>query len=550
MYLFLRRVTARFKSSCFLERCFNKQLIAPFTVFSISTSELQAVFDTVDLARSIERSSSIQYKAGLFRNTGVLEPNDLISLSQNTLISVKRLSDNIALRQVENVEDARRIIKDLDRLSDRLCGVIDLSELLRTVHPDKRFVSAAEEAYHYMYDFMNTLNTHTGLYRVLKRIFEKDWIIKELTEEERVVAKGFYHDFEKSGINLSSEKRKQFVNISSKIARLGRQFFNQCGLKHDYIDIPSYLLSDISSEVLSTLQRGDGSNLKFPTSGWIYQMGMTLISDENIRKRLYIAGQESKESRILNLENLLRARAELAQLIGMESYAELTLLDKMTKNQMSVFEFLKCLVQNNMPIAKKELEFLLMSKRKHLSNYNISVFNAWDKDFYMNLEKHRSSLFEKDSIMSYLSIGVVIQGLSTLFTKLYGVRFIHSEVCPGEIWHPSVRKLDVFSDEDHIGVIYCDLFSRAGKHSGAAHYTVRCSRRIDDDVLIQGESTHKYYNNPVLRTSGKLYQLPIIVLVCDFGQVSEKGPVLLSFFELETLFHEMGHALHCMCFNF
>ncbi|KAG4302393.1 hypothetical protein PCK1_001375 [Pneumocystis canis] len=137
--------------------------------------------------------------------------------------------------------------------------------------------------------------------------------------------------------------------------------------------------------------------------------------------------------------------------------------------------------------------------------------------------------------MSYLSIGVVIQGLSTLFTKLYGVRFVHSEVYPGEIWHPSVRKLDVFSDEDHIGVIYCDLFSRPGKQSGAAHYTVRCSRRIDDDVLIQGESSPEYYNNPTFRSS-----------VCDFGQISERGPILLSFFELETLFHEMGHALHCI----
>ncbi|KAG5436942.1 hypothetical protein PCANB_001352 [Pneumocystis canis] len=520
--------------------------VATFRTASICRSELENVFNKIEEGRAIERCNLIKYEAGLFGNTGVKEPEDLISMVRYTLKNAKILSNDIALRDVNNVQEARRIIKDLDRLSDRLCGVIDFSELLRTVHPDKQFVNAAEEAYHHMYDFMNTLNTHMGLYKVLTRIFEKDSIVKELTDEEKVVAKSFHHDFEKSGINLSSEKRQCFVNISSKIARLGRQFFNHYTLKQDYIDIPSYLLTDISPEVLSTLQKSDGSNLKFPTSGWIYQMGMTLISDQNLRKYLYIAGQKSKKSKILNLEDLLRARAELAQLIGMESYAELTLHDKMMKNQISVLEFLKCLAESNMPIAKKELEPLLIAKRRHLSNYNISVINAWDKDFYLNLEKRRSSLLEKDSIMSYLSIGVVIQGLSTLFTKLYGVRFVHSEVYPGEIWHPSVRKLDVFSDEDHIGVIYCDLFSRPGKQSGAAHYTVRCSRRIDDDVLIQGESSPEYYNNPTFRSSGKLYQLPIIVLVCDFGQISERGPILLSFFELETLFHEMGHALHSM----
>lgn len=516
------------------------------TSFVTSVSELQAVFDRIEPGQVSRCLNTVKNKAGLFRNTGVTVPNDLISLARYTLVNAQVLSDDIAQRQIQNVQEARRVIKDLDRLSDKLCGVIDLSELLRTVHPDKEFVLAAEEAYHYMYDFMNVLNTHTGLYRVLAEILKNESIVKELTEEERVVAKGFYYDFEKSGINLSSEKRKRFVSISSRIARLGRQIFNHYSLKQDYIEIPSYLLTDLSSEILSMLERGNGSNLKFPTSGWIYQMGMMLISDKDVRKCLYIAGQESEKSKILNLENLLKARAELAQLIGMENYAELTLFDKMMKNQISVLEFLKCLAESNMPIAKKELEPLLMIKRKHLANPNISVLDAWDKDFYTNLEKKQSSLFERDSIVSYLSIGTVIEGLSSLFRKLYGVWFVHSDVYPGEIWYPSVRKLDVFSEEGHIGVIYCDLFSRPGKQTGAAHYTVRCSRRIDDDVLVEGESNLEYYNNPVLRSYGKLYQLPIIVLVCDFGQISENRPTLLSFFELETLFHEMGHALHSM----
>ncbi|EMR09436.1 hypothetical protein PNEG_02377 [Pneumocystis murina B123] len=529
-------------NACFTVRCVSRSLTSLVT----PVSELQAVFDRVKPGQSVQCSSLVENKGGLFRNTGLIVSNDLVFLARDAVENAQLLSDDITQRQVQNVEDARRIIKDLDRLSDRLCRVIDLSELLRTVHPDKEFVAAAEETYHYMYDFMNILNTHTGLYKVLTRIIENGNIVKELTEEERVVAKGFHHDFEKSGINLSNEKRKNFVDISSRIALLGRHFFSHYSLKQDYIDIPSYLLNDLPSEVLSMLKRGDGSNLKFPTSGWIYQMGMTLIPDQNVRKRLYISGQESKKSKILNLENLLRERAELAQLVGMESYAELALLDKMMKNQMFVLEFLECLAKNNMPIAKKELEPLLISKRIHLFDSNISFLNAWDKDFYLNLEKKYSTFFEKDSIMSYFSIGTVIQGLSTLFTKLYGLWFVQSEVYPGEIWHPSVRKLDVFSEEGHIGVIYCDLFSRPGKQSGAAHYTVRCSRRIDDDVLVKGETSFEYYNNPVLKSYGKLYQLPIIVLVCDFGQVVDKGPTLLSFSELETLFHEMGHALHSM----
>ena len=72
--------------------------------------------------------------------------------------------------------------------------------------------------------------------------------------------------------------------------------------------------------------------------------------------------------------------------------------------------------------------------------------------------------------------------LSRLFKHLYGITLRPADTLPGEVWHPDVRKLEVI-DEDAglIGWIYADLFARAGKASGAAHYTVRCSRRTDDD---------------------------------------------------------------------
>ena len=129
-------------------------------------------------------------------------------------------------------------------------------------------------------------------------------------------------------------------------------------------------------------------------------------------------------------------------------------------------------------------------------------------------------------------MGTVIQGLSRLFTRLYGIRFVPKETQLGEAWHKDVRRLDVVDENGLIGVMYCDIFARPGKElSPPAHYTIRCSRQVDSNDV----------DDAIVRNG---YQLPVIALVCDFS-TSQARPSFLSWAEVETLFHEMGHAMHC-----
>jgi intermediate peptidase len=109
-----------------------------------------------------------------------------------------------------------------------------------------------------------------------------------------------------------------------------------------------------------------------------------------------------------------------------------------------------------------------------------------------------------------------------------------------------------------IGWIYADLFARSGKASGAAHYTVRCSRRTDDDDEAgDGVDTdteahifeHKEFESAKrhrIRGEDGIYQLPLVVLLCEFARPTIRGgPTILEWHEVLTLFHEMGHAMHC-----
>jgi mitochondrial intermediate peptidase len=195
--------------------------------------------------------------------------------------------------------------------------------------------------------------------------------------------------------------------------------------------------------------------------------------------------------------------------------------------------FLQSLSQANRPLAEANLRPLREDKLRFEGN---APFQVWDRSFYQTKYEREHQFKHRlysDPLCPYLSVGTVIQGLSRLFTRLYGIKFVPKETRLGEVWHEDVRRLDVFDEKGLIGVMYCDIFSRLGKElSPPAHYTIRCSRKVQADEV----------DDAITRDG---YQLPVIALVCDF-QRPNSLPSFLSWTEVETLFHEMGHAMHCI----
>lgn len=102
---------------------------------------------------------------GLFAHPSLAHPTALISLADATLVRAHLLTDRI-LRAPQSRDELLKVVKNLDRLSDMLCGVIDLAELVRNAHPDRIWIDAANKAYETLCEFMNVLNTHVGLYEV------------------------------------------------------------------------------------------------------------------------------------------------------------------------------------------------------------------------------------------------------------------------------------------------------------------------------------------------------------------------------------------------
>lgn len=220
----------------------------------------------------------------------------------------------------------------------------------------------------------------------------------------------------------------------------------------------------------------------------------------------------------------------------------------------NVRKFIDSLLDQTRPHARRALRTLSERKQAHLSTGSMPIIQAWDRDYYCPPEPPAPPV-----ALPPLTVGTVFRAMSRLFSSLYGISLRPADVAPGEVWHSDVRKVEVVDEKDGLlGWVYMDLFARAGKSSGAAHYTVRCSRRTDDDPVVGDLEPWLDHDRDLLRTAEEFgrghrrsmadgeFQLPVVVLLTEFGRPPLSGaPAVMEWHEVLTLFHEMGHAMHC-----
>ncbi|KAK4151955.1 hypothetical protein C8A00DRAFT_16686 [Chaetomidium leptoderma] len=497
---------------------------------------------------------------GLFRNAYLKEPRGFLSFATVSLRKARAIVAKVLA--AASVDEYRVIVRDLDRLSDMLCRVLDMSDFVRVTHPDRQTRKLASQAWDMVYQYMNELNTMTGLHDQLATAMADPDVTADWSEEEKAVADVLKLDFTKSAVNLPQKYRDRFVWLSSEISSVGSAFVQEMAPDLPTLVLPSSELRGMDPVQARALT--ESGKVHLPTLSGEAALALRSVHDPDVRKRIYYASRTASRQSVEMLEYLMKLRAELATLSGSESYGHLALRDRMMAGSPeAVDQFLRALAESNKPKAMQEMAELMIEKQKAYPQAN--GLDPWDKDYYSDLIRRPLRLTGRqgDFLSHYFSLGVVMQGLSRLFTKLYGIRLVPRQPLAGETWHPDVRRLDVISDTDgHVAVLYCDLFYRPYKSPNPAHFTVRCSREISEAEMAEvwerakEEPEMAVFGNREMAANdgmafsrqpgGTIKQLPTIALVCDFPQPSDKGdqPALLSFFQLETLFHEMGHAIH------
>ncbi|KAM4054824.1 peptidase family M3 domain-containing protein [Hirsutella rhossiliensis] len=532
---------------------------------------LRELFDAPSSGRQPFAGFGLKKKSqGLFKNRYLTSPDGFLVFARRNLDKATALVRRVLA--AKTTSEYQGLVRDLDRLSDLLCRVLDLSDFVRMTHPDPAFQQAAAHAWSMVYQYMNQLNTTTGLDDQLARALSLPDVTAAWSEEEAAVADLLKLDFTKSAVNLPKPDRDRFVDLSSRISDVGSAFVRDMEPRRRDLTLPSHRFYGLYPGLAAALKVR--SDIKLATTGSEATAALQSVYDEDTRRDIYLAQRTASPRTIALLETMLRLRAELARLAGFDSYGHMALKDRMmAKSPAAVGEFLRALRAHNAPTVQRELRELTAKKRERLAMPDVRL-QAWDRDFYM--EKMRADMrsrghagagqyhhHQHHQLAAYFSVGTVMQGLSRLFDRLYGVRFVPRDALPGETWHPDVKRLDIVSDAgEQLAVLYCDLFYRPQKSPNPAHFTVRCSREIlaaevaeaaadfqgaGADGIPAFDSPEQAANDGMETSTrdGTLKQLPTIALVCDFPKNDNaREPALLSYCSVETLFHEMGHAIH------
>jgi peptidyl-dipeptidase Dcp len=342
-----------------------------------------------------------------------------------------------------------------------------------------------------------------------------------------------YRSFVRNGVNLPEDKKEILKKIDEELGLLSLKFQENIIKDTAAFELVVENEADLKGlperNIEEAKQKAEAKNIKgflLTLDAPTYIPFVTYVEKRELREKMWRAyatrcmkGEFDNKANCIRITNLKHQRALL---LGFKSHADYVLKERMAKNPETVKEFLLRVVTVSKAKAEKELaELKEFAKAEGFKE----EFKPWDSAFYAEKLKKKVLNFDEEELRPYFPMEKVIQGLFDHATRLFGITFAERVDIPK--YHPENRVYEVKdSDGSYLGLFYLDLFPREKKRPGAWM------------TYFRGQGS----------VGGKKLR-PHVVNVCNFTKPTATKPSLLSFDEVNTLFHEFGHASHELLSN-
>jgi len=374
------------------------------------------------------------------------------------------------------------------------------------------------------------VSMNKALFAKVKSVFDNKSEYN-LSIEEAKLLENTYKSFVKGGANLNEDSQEKLRLINSKLSSLSINFGENVLNDSNSFELVISKKEDLSGLPESVIAAAAATAKdKNKTGKWVFTLDkpsllpfLQYADNSTLRREIYQAyinrgNNNNKNDNKKIVSEIVNLRVEKAKLFGFNNYAELILENNMAKTPEKAINLLSKLWKSALPNAKKELAEMQKLAKKSDPKYKLNGADWW---YYAEKVKKAKYDLDESELRPYFSIDNVRDGAFLLATKLYGIKFIERNDI--EKYHADVQTWELQeSDGTHIGIFYLDYFPRESKRSGAWMNSFRKQ---------SGEGTDNFIS-------------PIICNVCNFTKPVGDSPALLSVDEVETLFHEFGHALH------
>lgn len=421
----------------------------------------------------------------------------------------------------------------LEKSGVMLDKVTNILYSLTSAHKTPGIAETEKKVTPMLTELSNEINFNEKLFERIKYVYDKEF--KKLKGEDKRLTEVVYKRFVRSGALLTGEKKERMKQINLRIAELqqlwGDMLPEATNSSVVWVNSEKELAGLGEAGIAQCKKDAESRGGKAPycivISNTTQQAILASLDNRNLRKRVYEASRHRADgtrqfSTFDIVAEIAKLRAEAGDLMGYPNYAAYSLEKTMAKTPENVYSFLKQLIKEYTPKAEAETREIEAFAQKTMGKD--FKLQPYDRFYYSSKMKEAQFNLSDEEIKPYFDIdSVVINGVFYAANRAYGLTFMERKDLP--TYHPDMKVFEVIDkDGTPMALFYHDYFRRPTKRGGA-------------------------WMSAFAKQCGLREQKPVIYNVCNYAKAPDGQPTLITWDEVETLFHEFGHALHGMLSN-
>ena len=412
--------------------------------------------------------------------------------------------------------------------------ITPILENLTSAETNEELMKVEKEASPLMISHEDEIKLNNKLFIRVKAVYDKKDELN-LNQEQTVLLEKYYKSFVRGGANLNKEDKSKLIEINKELAMLSIKFGDNVLAETNAFSLVIDKQSDlaglpqgvIDAAAATAKEKGYENKWVFTTQKPSLIPFLMYSENRELRKEMQDAYLIRGDNNNANdnkeiIKKIIKLRQNKAELLGYENYAFYVLEENMAKTPDKVYELINKVMAASTKKAIEERAELQKLVELDGNDFQLEYYDWW---YYSEKLKKAKYNVSDEILQPYFEKNNVREAAFMVANKLYGLKFEKLDSIP--VYHPDVEVYKVTeADGKEIGLLYMDFFVRSGKKSGAWMTSYRKQYRENGENVM-----------------------PIISTVFNFANPVEGKPALLTFDDVETVFHEFGHALHGLLSN-
>jgi thimet oligopeptidase len=432
---------------------------------------------------------------------------------------------NKALDQIGSQDLKKSTFKStvvaLDDLTYEAGLAANRATIIKETNTNPEMRAASENAVKAFQDWAVGIDYREDVYKAIKAFADTH---PRLSGEDEKLLNETLRDYRRAGLDLPPDQRKEVEQLRKELSKLGTDFDTNIVKANAPVIFTKSDLDGLPESFFASpgIRTGDDAYTVMANVTWQFNTVEENAKSEATRKQLYVIRETlAKEANVPVLNQMLALRNKIALRLGYKSWDDYQTEVKMAKNGANAEKYISDLVTGIQPKFENEVAELQKLKAAETNDPNAKI-EVWDWRYYANQRDKQKYAVDKEALRAYFPFQKVLDGMFNIYQSIFGLKF--EKIAAPYKWIDDLQLYMVTdsSTGEPLGMFYLDMFPREGKFNHFAQFEI-----ISGKLLPNGK-----------------YQRPTVALLCNFSPPAADKPSLMTHQEVETLFHEFGHALH------